>query len=118
MSLAGVERERERERLSEQLLSTIQPRSYALLDDVAKVLQGHPELKKVVVEGHTDSRGSKALNTKLSQARAAAVRDYLVGKGVDPARIDAKGYGPTRPIADNKTAAGREKNRRVDFVAE
>lgn len=96
--------------------ATLQPRSLQVLDDVAAVLKTHPEIQKVVVEGHTDASGKKQANQKLSAARAAAVREYLVRKGVEPARLEAKGYGQTRPIADNKTAAGREKNRRVDFV--
>ncbi len=96
--------------------ATIQERSHALLDDVAQVLQGHPEIKKVVVEGHTDNTGSKKINQKLSTSRAAAVREYLAGKGVATDRLESKGFGPTKPIASNKTAAGREKNRRVDFV--
>ncbi len=98
--------------------STIKPASYGLLDEVAQVLVAHPEVAKVRIEGHTDNTGSAAVNTELSQARAAAVRDYLVGKGVARDRLDAKGYGPSRPIADNKTAQGREANRRVDFMIE
>ncbi|MBL8957334.1 MAG: OmpA family protein [Myxococcaceae bacterium] len=96
--------------------ATIQARSNALLDQVAAVLQEHTEVQRVAVEGHTDSRGSAAFNTKLSQDRADAVRAYLVKKGVDPARVLAKGYGPDRPMADNATPAGRELNRRVEFV--
>lgn len=94
----------------------IRPESYGLLDEVATVLKNNPDVKHVVVEGHTDNRGAKALNTKLSANRAKAVRAYLVQKGVEPARLEAKGYGPSRPIADNKTAKGREENRRVEFV--
>lgn len=96
--------------------ATIQERSHALLDDVAQVLRSHPEVAKVVVEGHTDNTGARAFNQKLSQDRALAVRAYLVGKGIEPERLEAKGYGQTRPVADNKTAAGREQNRRVEFV--
>jgi OOP family OmpA-OmpF porin len=96
--------------------STILQRSFSLLDDVAQVLKGHPEVKKVVVEGHTDSVGGAKLNQKLSASRAAAVRDYLVGKGVEAERLEAKGFGEEGPVASNKTAAGRGKNRRVDFV--
>ncbi len=119
---ARVVVEKERLQLKEKVLfdtgkSTIKPESYALLDDVATALKGHPDVKKVVIEGHTDSKGNKAMNTKLSQQRAEAVRTYLVNKGgVEADRLDAKGFGPTRPIADNKTAKGREENRRVEFV--
>ncbi len=91
------------------------PDSRAILDKVAESLKAYPEIK-VEVQGHTDNRGTKALNTKLSQARAEAVRDYLTSKGVVAAQLTAKGYGPSRPIADNKTDAGRAKNRRVELV--
>ena len=96
--------------------TTIKPGSFALLDEVAQVLNDNPQVKKVVIEGHTDNTGAADLNTKLSQGRAEAVRAYLVKKGVAADRLEAKGFGPTRPIADNKTAKGREANRRVDFV--
>jgi outer membrane protein OmpA-like peptidoglycan-associated protein len=96
--------------------SKIQPRSFPLLNQIARILIEHPDVKRVVVEGHTDSRGSAAANRTLSQARAEAVKTYLVQHGVEAARLDAKGYGPDRPVADNGTAAGREQNRRVEFV--
>jgi OmpA-OmpF porin, OOP family len=98
--------------------STIKPVSYSLLDEVAKVLNEHGEVKKVRIEGHTDNTGSAKLNTKLSDARAKAVRAYLEKKGVASGRLDAKGYGPSRPAADNATPDGREKNRRVEFMIE
>ncbi len=91
------------------------PDSRAVLDKVAESLLAYPELR-VEVQGHTDSRGSKALNTKLSQARAETVREYLISKGVAASRLHAKGYGPSTPIADHKTEAGRAKNRRVELV--
>jgi outer membrane protein OmpA-like peptidoglycan-associated protein len=96
--------------------ATIQSRSNALLDEVAQILKDNPQVTKVVVEGHTDSQGKAASNRKLSQARADAVKAYLVGKGVDAARLDAKGFGPDKPVASNKTKDGREKNRRVEFT--
>lgn len=89
--------------------------SYGLMDDIAAALGANPQLK-VVVEGHTDSTGARAFNMDLSQRRAQAVVDYLVGKGVSASRLSAKGYGPDRPIADNRTTAGRSKNRRVQFT--
>jgi outer membrane protein OmpA-like peptidoglycan-associated protein len=95
--------------------ATIKPESHALLDEVAATLKSHDEVKKVRIEGHTDSTGSAALNEKLSQQRAEAVRDYLVEKGIDAGRLEAQGFGPKRPIASNKTAAGREDNRRVEL---
>ncbi|MFL5263042.1 MAG: OmpA family protein, partial [Anaeromyxobacteraceae bacterium] len=98
--------------------ATIQPRSHSLLDEVAAAIKEHPEVKRLVVEGHTDSKGDRAFNTKLSQERAAAVSRYLVEHGIDRQRLAAKGYGPTRPVSDNKTAKGREANRRVELMVD
>jgi outer membrane protein OmpA-like peptidoglycan-associated protein len=66
-------------------------------------------------EAHTDNKGSKQSNQKLSEARAKAVREYLINKGIDGSRLVAKGFGETVPVADNSTEEGRYKNRRVDF---
>ncbi|MHB8877001.1 MAG: OmpA family protein [Myxococcaceae bacterium] len=96
--------------------ATIQKRSFGLLDQVAAVLLEHPEVSRIIVEGHTDSQGKAATNRKLSQDRAESVRARLVKQGVGAARLEAKGYGPDRPVADNQTKAGREQNRRVEFV--
>ena len=79
------------------------------------MLAAHPEIASVRVEGHTDSRGSVAHNTSLSDRRAKAVRRWLIEKGIAPARLSARGYGPSRPVADNATAEGRAANRRVEF---
>src|SRR6476620_7055481 len=86
----------------------------AELDKGAKVLEKYPTVK-ISIEGHTDNTGSAAGNQKLSEQRAAAVKAYLVKKGISADRMVAVGYGQTQPIADNKTAAGRATNRRVDF---
>jgi outer membrane protein OmpA-like peptidoglycan-associated protein len=96
--------------------SVIQTRSFKMLDQVAQVLQQHPEVDKMVIEGHTDDRGNAEANRKLSQARAEAVKGYLVSKGVAPSRLEAKGYGPDRALASNKTEKGRAANRRVEFI--
>jgi outer membrane protein OmpA-like peptidoglycan-associated protein len=96
--------------------TSIKKVSFPLLDEVAQVLVGNPQVKKVVVEGHTDNQGAAKTNTTLSEGRAKAVRDYLVKKGVAADRLEAKGFGPTQPIGDNKTAKGREANRRVEFM--
>ncbi|HVX94997.1 MAG TPA: OmpA family protein [Polyangia bacterium] len=95
--------------------ATIQPRSFGLLDEIANVLRSRPTMT-VRIEGHTDSRGSRPHNLKLSQARAESVRQHLVGLGVESQRMEARGYGPDQPIETNKTEAGREKNRRVEFI--
>jgi outer membrane protein OmpA-like peptidoglycan-associated protein len=94
----------------------IQSRSFALLDQVAGVLQSATYIKRVRVEGHTDDRGDDKRNLDLSQRRADAVRRYLSGKGVAESRVEAQGFGETKPIASNKTNAGRGQNRRVDFT--
>lgn len=89
--------------------------SFAVLNAVASVLEIHKEIFLVEVAGHTDNVGKVEENRALSQKRAEAVVKYLVDKGIDKARLVAKGYGPDKPIGDNKFAAGRQKNRRVEF---
>lgn len=96
--------------------STIQRRSFALLDQIATVLAQHPEIERLAVEGHTDNVGEPERNKQLSQERAQAVLDYLAGKGVEAARLKAEGFGQDRPVATNDTEEGRATNRRVDFV--
>jgi outer membrane protein OmpA-like peptidoglycan-associated protein len=83
---------------------------------VVDIMKQNPDIRKVRVEGHTDSKGSDAYNIKLSQRRANAVRDYLIAHGVEADRLVAVGYGETRPVADNGTAEGRARNRRVEFT--
>jgi OmpA-OmpF porin, OOP family len=95
--------------------ATIKRVSYPLLDEVARALADRPSIK-VRIEGHTDSQGKDAYNLRLSRSRAASVRDYLIGRGIDHSRMNSEGYGKARPIADNRTAAGRAQNRRVEFV--
>jgi outer membrane protein OmpA-like peptidoglycan-associated protein len=85
------------------------------LRNVAAVIKNHPEVTAVVVEGHTDNQGSAAHNKDLSQRRAEAVMLFLTQNGVDRARLRAAGFGPDRPIMDNRTKAGRAANRRVEF---
>ena len=95
--------------------SVIAPKSFRLLNQVAAVMNQHTEMTQIEVQGHTDAQGRPEKNTVLSQARADAVVKYLVAKGVAATRLTARGYGPTVPLADNATPAGREKNRRVEF---
>jgi outer membrane protein OmpA-like peptidoglycan-associated protein len=89
--------------------------SKVLLDDVVKVLDEHPEILMVRVEGHTDSKSSLRKNLKLSTKRAKAVRKYLIDHGISRRRLIAKGFGEGEPIADNDTEEGRFQNRRVDL---
>jgi OmpA-OmpF porin, OOP family len=93
----------------------IKPVSFPLLDEVAKALKDNPTIR-VRIEGHTDSRGSDRFNLKLSGGRAEAVRKYLIGRGIEPGRMESRGFGETAPIADNRTEQGRAQNRRVDFI--
>lgn len=91
------------------------PKSYKSLDEVVEILKSD-DLLKIQIDGHTDAQGDDAKNLTLSENRAKAVRDYLIGKGVSEARLNSTGYGETRPVSDNKTAAGRAKNRRVEMT--
>jgi len=90
-------------------------KTYPVLDAIVIIMQKYPTAK-FRIEGHTDSVGSAEYNMKLSQRRAEAVKQYLISKGISPDRLEAVGYGETRPIASNATAAGRAKNRRVEII--
>ncbi|MCA1925323.1 MAG: OmpA family protein [Thiobacillus sp.] len=89
--------------------------SFAILDNAANTLKQWGDVK-IEVAGHTDSVSSDEYNLRLSQRRAEAVRAYLIGKGIAAERLIAKGYGEASPVADNATAEGRFKNRRVELV--
>jgi outer membrane protein OmpA-like peptidoglycan-associated protein len=91
-------------------------KSFQVLDAVVGALKGHSEIMLLEIGGHTDNAGDAAGNKALSQKRAEAVVKYLVDKGTNPSRLQAKGYGQEKPIADNKSAAGKQKNRRVEFL--
>jgi OmpA-OmpF porin, OOP family len=96
--------------------ATILPDSNTVLEAVAKILKDHPEIKRVRVEGHTDNRGGKSMNQRLSQRRAAAVVTWLVTKGgIERSRLTSEGLGMDRPVGDNATEEGRRDNRRVEF---
>jgi OOP family OmpA-OmpF porin len=95
--------------------SVISPSSYKLLNEIfesAVVAEG----LKLGVYGHTDNAGSDAINRPLSEQRANAVKDYLLKKGIGENRVEARGFGSSRPIADNNTLSGKSKNRRVEIV--
>jgi OmpA-OmpF porin, OOP family len=113
--------EREQITISEQVqfetgTARIRDESSTLLEQVAAVLQAHPEIERCEVAGHTDDTGTTELNRELSEARARAVVSWLTGHGVDGRRLSARGYGQTRPLTDNDSEAGRARNRRVEFL--
>lgn len=94
----------------------IRPAYHQRIKEVADYLNRHPDVD-AVIEGHTDSRGSEEYNKNLSQQRADNVRQYLIDKfKISSSRLSAKGYGEAKPIADNNTDAGRQRNRRVIAV--
>jgi outer membrane protein OmpA-like peptidoglycan-associated protein len=95
--------------------ATILNQSFSSLNDLAEYLLTIPALA-LSIEGHTDSQGDEDYNQKLSENRAKAVKAYLITKGVKADQIKAIGFGESKPISDNGTAEGREKNRRVEFV--
>jgi outer membrane protein OmpA-like peptidoglycan-associated protein len=88
--------------------------SYLEVDRLLNIMKENAQIK-IEISGHTDNIGSAPLNSKLSEARAKTVVDYLIQKGIDPTRMVFKGYGSLQPIAENSTPAGRAKNRRVEF---
>lgn len=94
--------------------STVEPSSEVNLEAALNTLKDNPDIA-VEIHGHTDNVGKASANKKLSLARAEAVRSWLVMKGIDSSRIGVKGFGPERPIADNKTPEGRAQNRRIEF---
>jgi outer membrane protein OmpA-like peptidoglycan-associated protein len=89
-----------------------------ILIAVAQILKDHPELNKIRVEGHTDNRGSAAMNKDLSNRRAASVMKWLTTFGIEKKRLSTKGHGLEKPIDTNETEEGRQNNRRVEFHIE
>ncbi|MBN1773294.1 MAG: OmpA family protein [Deltaproteobacteria bacterium] len=96
--------------------AVLRPGSDRILHAVAQVILAHPEYARVSVEGHTDFRGSAEFNLRLSEQRAERVRDVLVRMGVEPERLETRGFGKTRPIAEGQSLAANRRNRRVEFV--
>jgi outer membrane protein OmpA-like peptidoglycan-associated protein len=112
--------ERERIVLRQQIqfetgTAAIRPESTAILDEVAKILELHPELELVEVQGHTDETGTPEFNRQLSLHRARAVRSWLLGRGIAEQRLSARGLGADVPIDTNQSEQGRSRNRRVEF---
>jgi outer membrane protein OmpA-like peptidoglycan-associated protein len=96
--------------------AVILPESFGILTEVADTLIRHPEIRRIEVQGHTDNSGTPEHNNQLSADRSESVRAWLVQHGVGPDKLVAKGYGQTRPLVPNVTAANRAKNRRVQFI--
>lgn len=97
--------------------ATIKQESFSLLRDIAEVIKKNPQVKKLSVEGHASADGDAKYNKKLSEDRAKSVVDHLVKtEKVEAARLTSKGWGEEKPIADNTTEAGKEQNRRVEFL--
>jgi OOP family OmpA-OmpF porin len=94
--------------------TAVKPDGAKILDRLIVFLKENSD-KRVDLEGHTDSVGTDQYNQNLSERRAASVKDYLTTRGVAASRITTKGFGESKPIADNKTADGRAKNRRVEI---
>jgi len=95
----------------------INPGLYSEIDRIAGIMAQYPQTR-VIVEGHTDSRGSDATNMELSRRRAESVMQALVQRGVSPSQIQTVAYGETMPVASNNTAEGRQRNRRVEIKIE
>jgi outer membrane protein OmpA-like peptidoglycan-associated protein len=95
--------------------ATLQPQGKPILDEAAKILKENPSIN-VQVQGYTDGVGSVEYNLKLSDRRAATVKNYLVAQGVSASRLTTKGFGKSNPVATNDTADGRAQNRRVELV--
>ncbi|MEH6657963.1 OmpA family protein [Leeuwenhoekiella marinoflava] len=94
--------------------ATIRAESYEALNAVAETMNEYPNTR-FLIEGHTDSQGSDAYNLKLSDERAASVKDYLIKQGLPATRLSSEGFGESKPVATNATAAGRQQNRRVEI---
>lgn len=95
--------------------ASIRSSSMTIIRSIAEMMEEHADIR-LSIEGHTDDRGAGNYNMELSHARAAAVREALIGLSIDPTRLSTKGLGETRPISTNTTEAGRAINRRVEFV--
>lgn len=95
--------------------ATIKPESNSLLDEIVTVIKKNPQIKKIAIDGHASAEGIAIFNKKLSDERAKSVMAYLTSHGIEVERLSAHGWGSEKPIAENTTEEGREKNRRVEF---
>ncbi len=96
--------------------ATIRPESFSLMNEIASVIHKNSQIKKIRIEGNASAEGSAQHNQKLSEDRARSVMKYLTEHGIAAGELVSIGYGVDRPIADNGSEAGREQNRRVEFV--
>jgi OOP family OmpA-OmpF porin len=96
--------------------SKLERSSSGILDQITLTMRKNQHIQRIEIGGHTDSTGSRELNMRLSRERARTVRQYLIARGIPPARLSARGYGPDSPLADNGTEQGRTQNRRVEFL--
>ena len=118
-----VDEETERIEITEMIQfetasATITAESQSIIDEIAQVMENHPEAQLVRIEGHTDNVGDRQMNMDLSEQRANAVREALMERGISEDRMSVVGLGPDEPIADNETDEGRAENRRVEFHIE
>jgi outer membrane protein OmpA-like peptidoglycan-associated protein len=98
--------------------AVIKPESFGLLDEITQILVGYPEIVRLRIEGHTDTRGDDAANLRLSELRSASVRQYFLDRGIAPERLTSVGFGETRPLDAREVPEAWDKNRRVDFFVE
>ncbi|MEL6343676.1 MAG: OmpA family protein, partial [Myxococcota bacterium] len=97
---------------------TFEEASIPLLDDLATVLQEYPEIRRLRIEGHTDSRGDASANLDLSEKRAQAVMEYLISRGIEPTRLRTEGLGESRPLDTRASLLAYERNRRIELIVE
>ncbi|MHA1992894.1 MAG: OmpA family protein, partial [Candidatus Hodarchaeales archaeon] len=95
--------------------ATISGESMGTINEIVKLMNEHNDLK-FIIEGHTDSDGEETFNQRLSEDRAAAVMALLVNQGIDPIRLQSKGWGESKPVSDNSIPEGKANNRRVEFI--
>ena len=95
--------------------ATIKTESMGVINELVKMMKEHQELN-FRIEGHTDSDGSEENNLKLSEKRAASVKEVLSSQGINASRLETKGFGENTPVSDNNSAEGKANNRRVEFI--
>jgi outer membrane protein OmpA-like peptidoglycan-associated protein len=107
LTLSDIQFRRDESELSADTMRKLYP--------LATLLKDEPR-RSIIIEGYTDSSGDEAYNQELSERRASAVRDFLISAGIDPQRINVRGYGEEHPVASNDSEGGRRENRRVEII--